>query len=135
MPVKHTSAMNVSDSPLVILEDQAEFVRRHIGPGEEDIRHMLAAMGIDSLDELIESTLPPSILINEPLNLPDAKTEFETLARLRRMADLNVINHSMIGLGYHDTITPPVILRNILENPGWYTAYTPYQAEISQGRL
>jgi glycine dehydrogenase len=135
MPLKQNSAKNVSDSPFVALEDRAGFVRRHIGPDDEDISHMLAAVGVDSLDELIESTLPPSILIDEPLDLPGAKTELETLVSLRKMADLNIVHHSMIGLGYHDTITPPVILRNILENPGWYTAYTPYQAEISQGRL
>jgi glycine dehydrogenase len=123
------------ESPLTKLEDHAEFVRRHIGPNDAQVSHMLDTLGIDSLDTLIESTLPPSIQMTEPLVLAKSKSEFETLARLRKIADLNIVKHSMIGMGYHDTITPPVILRNILENPGWYTAYTPYQAEISQGRL
>lgn len=123
------------DSPLTELEDHTEFVRRHIGPDETQIKYMLATLGIDSLDALIEETLPPSIQIDEPLALPGAASETSTLTRLRAIANLNILKHSMIGMGYHDTITPAVILRNILENPGWYTAYTPYQAEISQGRL
>ena len=124
-----------SDSQLTELEDHGSFIRRHIGPDDDDIRLMLDTLGIDSLEALIESTLPPSIQTTEPLDLPTAASEIATLSRLRKLADLNVVKHSMIGMGYHDTITPPVILRNILENPGWYTAYTPYQAEISQGRL
>jgi glycine dehydrogenase len=123
------------ESPLTELEDHAEFIRRHIGPDDTQVSHMLNTLGIDSLDALIESTLPPSIQMTEPLALARSKSEFATLKRLRQIADLNIVKHSMIGMGYHDTITPPVILRNILENPGWYTAYTPYQAEISQGRL
>lgn len=123
------------ESPLTELEDHAEFVRRHIGPDDTQVSHMLNTLGIDSLDALIESTLPPAIQMTEPLALAESKSEFATLGKLRQIADLNIVKHSMIGLGYHDTITPPVILRNILENPGWYTAYTPYQAEISQGRL
>ncbi|NOR19892.1 MAG: aminomethyl-transferring glycine dehydrogenase [Xanthomonadales bacterium] len=126
---------NPANSPLIALEDHMGFIHRHIGPDDADIELMLDALGIDSLDDLIESTLPPSILNTEPLQLPTAASEIATLSRLRKLADLNVVKHSMIGMGYHDTITPPVILRNILENPGWYTAYTPYQAEISQGRL
>jgi len=122
-------------SPLTELEDQAQFIRRHIGADDQQISEMLAALGLDSLDELIESTLPPAIQENEPLALAESRGEFATLAQLRKIADLNVLKHSMIGMGYHDSITPTVILRNILENPGWYTAYTPYQAEISQGRL
>ncbi|MBT8071060.1 MAG: aminomethyl-transferring glycine dehydrogenase [Gammaproteobacteria bacterium] len=122
-------------SPLTELEDQAQFIRRHIGADEQQISEMLRTLGLESLDALIESTLPPSIQLEEPLALAESKDEFTTLADLRKIADLNVLKHSMIGMGYHDTITPTVILRNILENPGWYTAYTPYQAEISQGRL
>ena len=122
-------------SPLTELEDQAQFIRRHIGADDQQISEMLGTLGLDSLDALIESTLPPSIQLDEPLALAESKDEFTTLADLRKIADLNVLKHSMIGMGYHDTITPTVILRNILENPGWYTAYTPYQAEISQGRL
>jgi len=124
-----------ADSPLTELEDHTGFIRRHIGPDDAEIDQMLNTLGIESLEALIESTLPPSILTIEPLQLPEAASEITTLARLRKVADMNVVKHSMIGMGYHDTITPPVILRNILENPGWYTAYTPYQAEISQGRL
>ncbi len=96
---------------------------------------MLRTVGVASLEQLIESTLPPSIQLKEPLDLPRARNETETLQRLREMAAQNRILHNMIGLGYHETILPAVIQRNVLENPGWYTAYTPYQAEISQGRL
>jgi len=135
MPIESKQTETTTDTPLTRLEDHAEFIRRHIGPDDEQIGHMLAALGIESLDALIESTLPPSIRTKEALALPGSASETTTLARLRAIADLNVVKHSMIGMGYHDTITPPVILRNILENPGWYTAYTPYQAEISQGRL
>jgi glycine dehydrogenase len=122
-------------SPLHGLEDHDEFSGRHIGPREDEIQAMLSAVGASSLDELIETTLPPSIRIDHPLDLPEAESEAQTLSRLRDIAQRNVVQHSMIGLGYHDTILPAVIQRNVLENPGWYTAYTPYQAEISQGRL
>ena len=122
-------------SPLHELEDHGEFIMRHIGPRDEDVQHMLKEIGAGSLDELIAGTLPPSIQIETPLDLPEAQSESATLARLREIAGQNVVQHSMIGMGYHDTILPPVIQRNVLENPGWYTAYTPYQAEISQGRL
>jgi len=122
-------------SPLTELEDRDEFVMRHIGPRDEQVEHMLAEIGVPSLDELISSTLPPSIQTNEALDLPSARSETATLERLRDIASLNRVQHSMIGMGYHETILPSVIQRNVLENPGWYTAYTPYQAEISQGRL
>jgi len=135
MPIKFNRPETITDSPFTLLENHGEFIHRHIGPGEEQIEHMLSALGVDTLEALVESTLPPSIHSDVLLELPRARNEIETLARLRDMADRNVVKHSMIGMGYHDTITPPVILRNILENPGWYTAYTPYQAEISQGRL
>ncbi|NNJ64879.1 MAG: aminomethyl-transferring glycine dehydrogenase, partial [Xanthomonadales bacterium] len=124
-----------TESPLYALEDHGEFVTRHIGPRDEDVAHMLQQVGADSLDELIATTLPPSIQVDEALDLPDAITETAALARLREIASLNRVQHSMIGMGYHETILPAVIQRNVLENPGWYTAYTPYQAEISQGRL
>ncbi|MFT5140522.1 MAG: glycine dehydrogenase [Lysobacterales bacterium] len=117
------------------LEDHGEFIRRHIGPDEAEMKHMLKAIGSSSLEELVESTLPASILEKQALNLASARSERETLASLRRIAGRNKLMHNMIGLGYHETSTPAVILRNVLENPGWYTAYTPYQAEISQGRL
>jgi glycine dehydrogenase len=117
------------------LEDHGEFVMRHIGPRDEQARHMLNEIGLGSLEELIAQTIPRSIRTDEPLDLADAQTESATLARLREIAAMNTVQHSMIGMGYHETILPPVIQRNVLENPGWYTAYTPYQAEISQGRL
>ncbi|MGD2101635.1 MAG: aminomethyl-transferring glycine dehydrogenase [Acidimicrobiia bacterium] len=110
------------------------FADRHIGPGPADIEKMLATVGVASLDELISETVPPGILDTE-LDLPSALSEPEVIARLREMASKNRVMPSLIGLGYHDTITPPVILRNVLESPSWYTAYTPYQPEISQGRL
>lgn len=135
MSIKFNQSEDTSNSPLSELEDHGEFIRRHLGPGDDEIDHMLGELGVDSLDALIDNTLPDSIRVKEPLELPPARNEADTLSSLRDMADLNVLRHSMIGMGYHDTITPPVILRNILENPGWYTAYTPYQAEISQGRL
>jgi glycine dehydrogenase len=122
-------------TPLHSLEAHDEFIARHIGPGEGDIADMLAVIGADSLDALMQETMPGSIRIEQPLDLPACDNEERVLEQLREMAQSNTLSHSMIGLGYHPTITPPVILRNVLENPGWYTAYTPYQAEISQGRL
>ena len=135
MPTELQSHEPRNDSSLRELENRAEFVRRHIGPDDQQIEHMLDTLGADSLHALIASTIPESIYIDEPLQLSASLSEAQTLKKLRGIADLNVLKHSMIGMGYHDTITPPVILRNIFENPGWYTAYTPYQAEISQGRL
>jgi len=122
-------------TPLYSLEDHGEFIMRHIGPREDQVRHMLAEIGLDSLDELVAQTIPRSIRVDTALDLPEARTESGALAQLREIASLNKVQHSMIGMGYHETILPPVIQRNVLENPGWYTAYTPYQAEISQGRL
>ena len=110
------------------------FQDRHIGPRVSDVEKMLATIGATSLDDLIDQTVPGSILDTE-LNLPDALTEPEVVARLQELAGLNQVLTSLIGLGYHDTIMPPVIQRNVLENPAWYIAYTPYQPEISQGRL
>jgi glycine dehydrogenase len=133
--MKHNRPPQIEDSPLAKLEDHGEFVMRHIGPRDEHINIMLEQIGLSSLDELISTTLPPSIALNEPLDLPRARNETETIDRLREMASMNRVQHSMIGMGYHETKLPAVIQRNVLENPGWYTAYTPYQAEISQGRL
>jgi glycine dehydrogenase len=110
------------------------FADRHIGPGLDDIEKMLATIGAASLEDLVAETIPASI-IDTDLDLPPALSEGETIARLEELASKNVVMISLIGLGYHDTITPPVIQRNVLENPAWYTAYTPYQPEISQGRL
>src|SRR5216117_104942 len=111
------------------------FARRHIGPSEEEVRSMLSEVGYEDLDALIDAAVPKNIRFNRQLNLPKAKSETEALAELRKIANKNKIARSFIGAGYSDCITPPVIQRNILENPGWYTAYTPYQAEIAQGRL
>ena len=113
----------------------AGFPRRHIGPRGDELATMLDAVGVGSLDELIDQAVPASIRSAAPLDLPPAASEAEALAELRALAGRNVVRTSMIGLGYHGTITPPVIRRNVLESPAWYTAYTPYQPEISQGRL
>src|SRR5437879_8597978 len=115
--------------------DIDSFARRHIGPNEEEVRAMLRDLGFDSLGALIDTTVPKDIRLERQLNLPAAKSETEALAELRVIAQKNKIARWFIGAGYSDCITPPVIQRNILENPGWYTAYTPYQAEIAQGRL
>jgi glycine dehydrogenase len=111
------------------------FASRHIGPRGDDLRTMLDAVGASSLDALIDQIIPADIRLPEPMTLPPAESEFAYHQRLRTIASANRVCRSYIGLGYHDTITPPVILRNVFENPGWYTPYTPYQAEIAQGRL
>ena len=117
------------------LEQAQPFAMRHIGPSADEQAKMLAHVGFSSLDDLTAAAVPAGIMVREPLNLPPAATEAEALDELRSLAGHNRRLTQMIGIGYHDTITPPVILRNVLENPGWYTAYTPYQPEISQGRL
>jgi glycine dehydrogenase len=122
-------------TPLESLENAAEFVDRHVGVSRADERHMLDAVGAESLDALVAEIVPPTIARHTPLRLPPAVTEAAALAELREIARHNRVMTSLIGQGYHDTLTPGVILRNILENPAWYTAYTPYQAEIAQGRL
>ena len=111
------------------------FARRHVGPGEAEILAMLRALGYGSLDDLIDAAVPENIRVRRELHLPAAASEHEVLAELRRIASQNRVFRSFLGMGYHDTITPPVIRRNVLESPGWYTAYTPYQAEVAQGRL
>ncbi len=111
------------------------FATRHLGPSADDTAKILATLGVASLDELIDQTVPASIKLTEPLSLPATLTEVEALARLRAIAQENTVVHSMIGQGYYGTHVPGVIQRNVLENPAWYTAYTPYQPEISQGRL
>ena len=115
--------------------DLNSFARRHIGPNQEEIDAMLGSIDFDGLDSLIEAAIPKSIRLNRELDLPEAKSESEALIELRTIANKNKVARSFIGAGYYDCITPPVIQRNILENPGWYTAYTPYQAELAQGRL
>ncbi len=112
-----------------------EFTQRHIGTFQHDTQEMLDTIGVETLDELIDKTIPSSIRLHAPLNLPAAVSEFTYLQELKLIAEKNIVCKSYIGQGYYDTITPSVILRNIFENPGWYTQYTPYQAEISQGRL
>lgn len=112
------------------------FAPRHLGPSsKEDVDKMLAVIGYDSLDALIDATVPAHIRSKEPLKLPAAQGELEALKDFVDLMEANELYRSYIGQGYYDTITPPVILRNIIENPAWYTPYTPYQAEIAQGRL
>ncbi|MCH7405353.1 aminomethyl-transferring glycine dehydrogenase [Belliella aquatica] len=117
------------------LSPSTKFENRHNGPSQEDVNMMLEKIGAASIDELIDQTIPKSIQLTKPLDLPSAKSEAAFLKEFKTLASKNKIFKSFIGLGYYDTIVPGVILRNVLENPGWYTAYTPYQAEIAQGRL
>jgi len=119
-----------------LFEQQAnEFAERHIGPNEHETAQMLKAIGVRSLEELIDRTIPASIRSKAPLAIPGALSEHQYLTELKQVASLNKVYKSYIGQGYYDTIVPSVILRNVFENPGWYTQYTPYQAEIAQGRL
>jgi len=115
--------------------DVNSFARRHIGPSEAEVTDMLSELGYESLAALIDAAVPKNIRLDRELKLPEPKSETEALAELRAISRKNKVARSFIGAGYYDCITPPVIQRNILENPGWYTAYTPYQAEIAQGRL
>lgn len=117
------------------LRDPEAFLRRHLGPDAAEQQAMLDSLGLGSRIELIEQTVPPGIRLNRALDLPPALDEQAALAKLRGYAEQNQVWTSLIGMGYHGTLTPTVILRNVLENPGWYTAYTPYQPEIAQGRL
>mgnify|MGYP001331385736 CR=1 FL=1 len=121
--------------PLYELSEVADFQRRHIGPDDDQQHAMLAALGAVGLEQFVAAIVPESIRLREPLELPAPCSERAALAELQALAAQNQAFTSLLGLGYHDTILPPVIQRNVLENPGWYTAYTPYQAEISQGRL
>ncbi|MER2225018.1 MAG: glycine dehydrogenase (aminomethyl-transferring), partial [Rhodococcus sp. (in: high G+C Gram-positive bacteria)] len=111
------------------------FMPRHVGPAEPEQAKMLAECGYGSLDALVAAAVPPAIRVSEDLRLPEPASEEEAIGELRALAAKNRPMTQMIGLGYHDTVTPAVIRRNVLENPAWYTAYTPYQPEISQGRL
>ncbi|HZC54109.1 MAG TPA: glycine dehydrogenase (aminomethyl-transferring), partial [Mycobacterium sp.] len=124
------------------MSDQSTFAARHIGPDSPAVAAMLAVIGVDSLDELAAKAVPTGILDTLADDaapgldaLPPAASEAEALSELRALADANTVAVSMVGQGYYDTLTPPVLLRNIMESPAWYTAYTPYQPEISQGRL
>ena len=113
----------------------ASFAARHIGPNPSDLDGMLRVVGAPSLDALIDEAVPAAIRLAEPRDLPEPESEAAFLARMRELAGRNETWRSFIGLGYYGCVTPPVILRNLLENPGWYTPYTPYQAEVAQGRL
>src|SRR6185369_16168149 len=123
-PVVHLST--IPESPLAPCDT---FARRHLGSNETEIAQMLARLGLTSLDELMEKTVPAGIRLEGPLDLPTAQGESGSLAELRALAEKNHVFKTYLGQGYHDCLVPPVIQRNILENPGWYTAYTPYQAE------
>jgi glycine dehydrogenase len=113
----------------------AEFIQRHIGPNPVDSAKMLKAVGVDTLAALIDKIVPANIRLTKPMEIPEGLTEFEMLQSLKAIGEKNIVAKNFIGQGYYGTITPSVILRNIFENPGWYTQYTPYQAEIAQGRL
>ena len=117
------------------LAHSEEFINRHIGPSKEQTQAMLDYLGVKSIEALIDKTVPNAIQENTTNVLNEAKTEHVALSELKALAKKNQIFKNYIGLGYHDTYVPPVIQRNVLENPGWYTAYTPYQPEIAQGRL
>ena len=127
--------LRAPESRLDLLKPTDHFAQRHIGPTEHEVKGMLETLGVSSLAELMDQTIPPAIRLKKPLSLTEPRSESEVLAELRDLALKNKVFRSLIGMGYYNCITPPVILRNILENPGWYTQYTPYQAEIAQGRL
>ncbi|MDX1530954.1 MAG: glycine dehydrogenase (aminomethyl-transferring), partial [Rhodothermales bacterium] len=126
--------MQVAPDPLA-LRHPDRFAPRHNGPDPDSVDAMLGALGFGALDALAGEAVPESIRTERPLQLPAPLREHELIARARALADRNAVYRSYLGMGYHDTITPAVILRNVFENPGWYTQYTPYQAEIAQGRL
>ena len=109
--------------------------KRHIGPSDEDQNKMLKELNYNSLDDLIKSTVPEKIQLKDGLNIGESNSEYEALRKLKAISKKNQIYSNFIGMGYYGTYTPYVILRNILENPGWYTSYTPYQPEVAQGRL
>ena len=136
-PIKQqeTDGLTAGSSPDLGLNHPDRFVHRHLGPNQADMRAMLGTLGFSGLDGLINAVVPGQIRSQEELNLPAARSEYGLLAELRGIAQKNRVYRSFIGMGYSNCITPPVIQRNILENPGWYTPYTPYQAEVAQGRL
>ena len=134
-PPASTSRPEIGPSTPGPLDDRIRFDARHIGPRDDDIASMLATLGLGSMDELIDQVVPADIRLGRGLDLPRARDEWTLLRDLGEIADKNAVYRSCIGMGYHGTITPPVVLRNVMENPGWYTQYTPYQAELAQGRL
>lgn len=131
----HFRSRSLNTLTLGELAPADSFIWRHLGPGPADQLHMLKQLGMCSCSELIEKLVPASIQLDDPPHIVDASSEQEALDELKQIAWQNQLYRSFIGLGYTNTLLPPVIQRNVLENPGWYTAYTPYQAEISQGRL
>ncbi|NET00085.1 MAG: aminomethyl-transferring glycine dehydrogenase [Sphaerospermopsis sp. SIO1G1] len=137
LPRPQSSDRSENQNPIVTENNPKirDFSQRHIGPNADDVEQMLQTLGVNSLDELIDQTVPQGIRLNQKLELPAAQSEYAALVKLKQIADKNQVYRSYIGTGYYDCITPGVIQRNILENPGWYTAYTPYQPEIAQGRL
>lgn len=134
-PKKLGNVMQSSNRDINDLSTSQEFIARHIGPSEKEIQAMLKTLKLSSLEELIEKTVPKNILDKAPLNVSPSLSEIDSLKKLKSIVSKNKIFYSYLGMGYYNTITPAVILRNVLENPSWYTQYTPYQAEISQGRL
>jgi glycine dehydrogenase len=133
--VSDSASVTTAAGARALLDPPADFVQRHVGPSEAEVASMLKALGVASLDALVGETVPAGIRLSRPLSLPLPLSEEEALAELGQKAAKNRVLRSFIGMGYHDCHTPAVVLRNVLENPGWYTQYTPYQAEISQGRL
>ena len=129
------SAPTLATTPITQLLQTNAFIDRHIGPSVSDNEMMLRHLNVASIEELLDQTVPDSIRLTQPLNLPASQSEVDTLAQLKEMASKNTVNVSCIGMGYSNTLVPNVILRNVMENPAWYTAYTPYQPEIAQGRL
>src|SRR5512147_3315142 len=129
-----TTASSHTDRSYTLLRTE-RFVSRHIGPRRTEVQEMLDVLGYESLDHFIDAVVPEDIRLRRPLDLPPNRSEREVLQALRGISSQNRLTRSYIGMGYYGTFTPQVIQRNILENPGWYTAYTPYQAEIAQGRL
>ncbi|MSY72194.1 MAG: glycine dehydrogenase (aminomethyl-transferring), partial [Actinobacteria bacterium] len=130
-----SSTVPTTRTSLRSLEAEAPFATRHVGPDATEVASMLSAVGFRSLDALIDATVPRAIQLKEPLALEPGLTEVAAIAALREKAARNEVFTSLIGMGYSGTVVPPVVLRNVFENPAWYTAYTPYQPEISQGRL
>jgi glycine dehydrogenase len=134
-PLKRSCFMTTQSKSLAYLEQTQDFIRRHIGPNAEQTQAMLNDIGVESVDALINEIVPSDIRLSALPAIEESKTEAQALSDLKAVASLNKVNDTYIGLGYYGTLTPNVILRNVLENPGWYTAYTPYQPEIAQGRL
>src|SRR4026208_1937559 len=134
-PVVKTTQKSAPDNFAATPTTIATFADRHIAPSAEETVQMLRELGFENLDALVDATVPKNIRLDRTLDLPKAKSENEALTELRALSSKNKVARNFTGAGYSDTITPPVIQRNILESPGWYTAYTPYQAELAQGRL